>query len=115
MGVRISVDDFGTGYSTLSYLKQLPIDTLKIDRSFIQDLPESKDSSAITSAIIDLARRLSLEVVAEGVETEDQRRFLVAHGCDVIQGFLVSPPVPADVVESMFEQRFAEATTLSCA
>jgi len=113
MGVRISVEDFGTGYSSPSYLKQLPLDVLKIDRSFVQDLPESEDSAAITSAIIAMARRLSLSVVAEGVETEAQRRFLLDNGCDVMRGYLVSPPLPADEVEALFDQRCFAASALS--
>ncbi len=94
MGVRISVDDFGTGYSSLGHLKHLPIDMLKIDRSFVHDVPAQADSVAITRAIIQMARSLGLAVVAEGVETEAQRRFLAEHGCDALQGLLISPPLP---------------------
>jgi len=93
LGVKLSVDDFGTGYSSLSHLKELPIDTMKIDRSFVQELPEQRESAAITGAIIQLARGLGLSVVAEGVETEAQRAFLIAHGCDQLQGLIISAPL----------------------
>ncbi len=90
------MDDFGTGYSSLSYLKQLPIQTLKIDRAFIKDLPHSEDDVAITSAIISMAKNLKLNLVAEGVENEDQIAFLQERDCHVIQGFYYSPPVPSE-------------------
>jgi EAL domain-containing protein (putative c-di-GMP-specific phosphodiesterase class I) len=93
LGVKLSVDDFGTGYSSLSHLKELPIDTMKIDRSFVQELPHQRESAAITSAIIQLARGLGLDVVAEGVETEAQRAFLIAQGCDQLQGLIISAPL----------------------
>lgn len=96
MGIRISMDDFGTGYSSLSYLKQLPIDTLKVDIAFIRDIPQSQDDVAITLAIIAMAKSLNLKVVAEGVETAEQLAFLKEHGCDQMQGYLFSPPVPSD-------------------
>lgn len=94
MGLSISVDDFGTGYSSLGHLKHLPIDKLKIDRSFIRDLPEARDSVAIASAIIQMGRSLGMTVIAEGVETAAQGEFLTAQGCDELQGYLVSPPLP---------------------
>lgn len=101
MGTHVSIDDFGTGYSSLSYLKHFPIDTLKIDRSFVQDLPQDADNAAITRAIIAMAHSLKLLVVAEGVETAPQLEFLRAQGCDQIQGFLFSKPVPAAVFAAM--------------
>src|SRR5437763_8855506 len=91
MGVRISIDDFGTGYSSLSHLKHFPIDTLKIDISFIADLETDPGDAAITEAIIALAKGLSLRVIAEGVGTLAQFEFLDARGCHCFQGFWVSP------------------------
>ena len=95
LGVTIAIDDFGTGYSSLSHLKHLPIQRLKIDRSFIKDLPENGDDLAITDAILALAKSLSLETVAEGVETNAQRQHLAERGCDMIQGFLLGRPMPS--------------------
>jgi diguanylate cyclase (GGDEF)-like protein len=108
MGVRVSIDDFGTGYSSLSYLKQFPIDTLKIDRSFVRDLSAVTSDAAIADAVIALAHSLKLLVVAEGVETAEQLAILRRHHCDRMQGYLFSPPVPAD----KFEQLLREARTL---
>lgn len=93
MGIKLSIDDFGTGYSSLSYLKRFPIDTLKIDQSFILDIPADKDSSTIVSAVIGMGRNLRLRVIAEGVETQEQLAFLRAHQCDEGQGFLFSHPL----------------------
>ena len=104
MGIRLAIDDFGTGYSSLSYLKRFPLDTLKIDRAFIQGLPADRDDAAITTAIIRLAKNLELTTVAEGVETEAQRAFLLAQGCDRLQGFLWSRPLPATELEALLRQ-----------
>jgi EAL domain-containing protein (putative c-di-GMP-specific phosphodiesterase class I)/GGDEF domain-containing protein len=94
MGIHLALDDFGTGYSSLSYLKSLTIDRLKIDRSFVEELPNSPGDRAVTEAIVRMARALDLEVTAEGVETEAQRDFLKGLGCDHYQGFLLSKPLP---------------------
>ncbi len=96
MGVNILVDDFGTGYSSLSYLTRFPIDKLKIDRLFMQKIPQSRDDVALASAIIALAHDMNFEVVAEGVETEEQLRFLNERGCHAMQGYFVSKPLPAE-------------------
>lgn len=101
LGVGFSMDDFGTGYSCLSYLTRLPLDQLKIDRSFVRNLPDSPSDSAVVQTIITLATTLGLAVIAEGVETEAQRRFLSEHGCPTFQGYLYSRPVPIEEFEGM--------------
>jgi diguanylate cyclase (GGDEF)-like protein len=100
-GVGISLDDFGTGFSSLSYLKRFPVDRIKIDRSFVRDLDSDPDDAAITEAIISIAEKLRLGLVAEGVETDGQREFLRSRGCVEMQGFLFSPPVSADDFEAL--------------
>ena len=95
MGVQISMDDFGTGYSSLSHLKRFPIHCLKVDRSFIRDIPKNQDDMAITAAIISMSHSLGLKVVAEGVETLEQLEYLRGNACDEMQGYFFSPPVPA--------------------
>ncbi|HZZ11756.1 MAG TPA: EAL domain-containing protein [Paraburkholderia sp.] len=107
-GIRISIDDFGTGYSSLAYLKRFDIDYLKIDRSFVQNLGYDADNQALCEAMVMLAHKLGLKVIAEGVETTDQRNFLVGVGCDFAQGFLYSAPVPADQFEAQVWPRIRD-------
>src|SRR5690606_29114560 len=96
LGLSIAIDDFGTGYSSLNYLKQLPIDVLKIDRCFVDGLPQAEQDGQITRAIIAMSHSLSLSVIAEGVETQEQLDFLREHGCDEVQGFFLARPMPAE-------------------
>jgi len=102
MGVSIAIDDFGTGFSSLSYLSKLPVDTLKIDRSFVNDMTTAPEGLALVSTIINLARSLKLKVVAEGVETEEQSRLLRLLSCDEMQGYLFSKPVPIEIFEARY-------------
>lgn len=104
IGLKLSIDDFGTGYSSLSTLKQFPIDLLKIDRSFVRDLPQDDSSASIVGAILALSNALGLGVVAEGVETTEQRDILLGRGCTLMQGYLFSRPVPADAFASLIGQ-----------
>jgi EAL domain-containing protein (putative c-di-GMP-specific phosphodiesterase class I) len=117
LGVRISIDDFGTGHSCLSYLRRFPIDVLKIDRSFVQEVGQSEDSRIIIDAIISLARSLRLETVAEGVETNAQLDYLIERGCTIAQGYLFGMPMDAADVEPLLKELqdctpLAPATTL---
>jgi diguanylate cyclase (GGDEF)-like protein/PAS domain S-box-containing protein len=109
MDISLSIDDFGTGYSSLSALKSFPISTLKIDKSFVRDLAHSLDDQAIALAVISLGHRLQLRVIAEGVETEEQREFLAANDCDEMQGYLFSPPVAPERITEMLEAQMLEA------
>jgi EAL domain-containing protein (putative c-di-GMP-specific phosphodiesterase class I) len=109
-GISISIDDFGTGYSNLAYLKRFLVDTLKIDITFIQDVTTNADDATIAIAIINMAHSLRLKVVAEGVETHEQLDFLRVHGCDEIQGYLLSKPLPAAEISARLLQ-FANEDT----
>ena len=107
MGIRLAIDDFGTGYSSLAYLKRLPVDEIKIDRSFIKHMSEDQDDAAIVRSTIDLGRNLGLQVVAEGVETEEAWNELSALGCTIAQGFYLSRPVPPDELSAWLRDRTA--------
>jgi EAL domain-containing protein (putative c-di-GMP-specific phosphodiesterase class I) len=105
MGVNLSIDDFGTGYSSISYLQRFPFSDLKIDRSFVKDIPSNADNVEITKAIITMARGLNVEVVAEGVESQAQLDFLARSGCDRAQGFLIAHALPAAEIERRLRER----------
>ena len=104
-GIGFSLDDFGTGYSSLAYLKRLPLDQLKIDQSFIRDVPADTNAATIAHAVVTLGQSLGLNVIAEGVETEAQRDFLALHNCDAFQGYLFSPPIPVDQFDAFIASR----------
>jgi predicted signal transduction protein with EAL and GGDEF domain len=109
LGVALAIDDFGTGYSSLSYIKRLRPDKLKIDRSFVNDLPDDADDRALTEAIVSLSQALSIAVVAEGVETPEQRDYLLARGCALQQGYLHGRPMPADQLRELMADAESEA------
>ncbi|MNY31776.1 Phytochrome-like protein cph2 [compost metagenome] len=104
MGVGISIDDFGTGYSSLSYLKRFPIGMLKIDQSFVRDVPRDADSAAIVQTIVLLAHSLNMAVIAEGVETAEQQAFLEGLGCDEVQGYHISRPLPVEALTHLLRE-----------
>jgi EAL domain-containing protein (putative c-di-GMP-specific phosphodiesterase class I) len=103
-GVRIAIDDFGTGYSSLSYLQHFPVNTLKIDRSFVGDIRAEQGDASIINAIVAMARGLRLDLIAEGVETRTQMRYLKSQGCTEVQGFIFSRPVPAEELRGLLER-----------
>ena len=113
MGISIAIDDFGTGQSSLTYLKQFPVDTVKIDRSFVVDLPRHTNAESIVTAVLLLANQLGLRTIAEGVETEEQCEFLRSSDCRIIQGYLISRPVPPEELEKKFLALAATSTSVS--
>jgi EAL domain-containing protein (putative c-di-GMP-specific phosphodiesterase class I) len=111
MGVRVALDDFGTGYSSLNYLKSLPINTLKIDKTFVDGLCKNSYEEIITEQIITLAHKMDLEVVAEGVELEEQWKSLEGKNCNKIQGYYFAKPLPVDKIGSLFEKDTIKASS----
>jgi EAL domain-containing protein (putative c-di-GMP-specific phosphodiesterase class I) len=105
LGVRFSIDDFGTGYSSLAYIKKLPINTLKIDQTFIRDVLVDKDDACIVESTIAMASRMGIDVISEGVETREQMLYLERCGCLNFQGYLFSPAVPADELATVINKR----------
>ena len=110
LGVKVSIDDFGSGYSSLTYLRQLPVDTLKVDRAFVREIAEQANDRAITAAIIAMAHKLGLKVVAEGVEEAVQLDYLRENGCDFIQGYYYSRPLPLSALRDWLAERPLTAT-----
>jgi EAL domain-containing protein (putative c-di-GMP-specific phosphodiesterase class I) len=110
MGVRLAIDDFGVGYSSLTHLKRFPIDTLKVDRSFIRDIPQDTDDMAIAEAIITMGKSLNLTVVAEGVETLEQETFLREHACDETQGYYFARPIASGDFAALLRRRLEAST-----
>ncbi|MFA6052124.1 MAG: EAL domain-containing protein, partial [Methylobacter sp.] len=104
-GVRLAIDDFGTGYSSLAYLKRFPLDVLKIDKSFIDDIPHKQDDMEIAATIVAMGHTLGFKVLAEGVETVEQLDFLQQQGCDLYQGYLNSHPLPAEDFVALLQNR----------
>jgi len=104
LGVQLSIDHFGIGYTSISYLKQFPINTIKIDKSFIKGVPNIPNDSVITSALIALAHHLGLEVIAEGIESAEQIQYLSSHHCDIVQGYFLSHPVSAQKIVLQFKK-----------
>jgi EAL domain-containing protein (putative c-di-GMP-specific phosphodiesterase class I) len=105
MGLTFSMDDFGTGYSSLAYLKRLPLDQLKIDQSFVRDISHDPNDASIVQTIITMGNTLGMNVIAEGVETQEQLNFLRLHGCETYQGYLFSRPVPLADFEMLLERQ----------
>ena len=110
LGISIAIDDFGTGYSSLSYLQQFPINTLKIDRSFVGDIRADQSGASIVDAIVAMARGLKLDLVAEGVENRTQLKYLKEQGCEEVQGFIFSPAVPSAELVALLEQNTFSST-----
>jgi EAL domain-containing protein (putative c-di-GMP-specific phosphodiesterase class I) len=113
LGVRLAIDDFGTGYSSLAYLKRFPLNVLKIDKSFVDDIPFHQDDMEIAATIVAMAHTLRFKVLAEGVETVEQLAFLQAQGCDFYQGYLKSPPLPADAFVQLLMTDFGNPSSLA--
>lgn len=111
VGIRFAVDDFGTGYSSLGYLRRFDIDVLKIDRSFVSGIGVQPSDETIVRTVLAMAHSLGLEVVAEGVETEAQMAFLARHECDLVQGYVIAPALPAKKLERLLVERRGAATS----